>query len=81
MRSGTVSHGEYWMRNSSEWPNGASVCSLSEVLERPGQNGLAKYCLSPTACNGILRRAEKRGKSLPPELQAALEAQASPQSL
>lgn len=40
-----------------------------------GRSGLAKYCLSPTACSGILRRAEKRGKSLPPELQAALEAQ------
>ena len=33
--------------------------------------------MSARACLGILRRAEKRGKSLPPELDAALRAQAS----
>jgi hypothetical protein len=30
--------------------------------------------LSAKACAGILRRAERRGKSLPPMLKAALEA-------
>ena len=32
----------------------------------------AKYYLSPKACAGILRRAERRGKTLPPHLEAAL---------
>ena len=35
-----------------------------------------KYCLSPKACRGILQRASKRGKELPPLLKAALERQA-----
>ena len=34
-----------------------------------------KYYLTATACKGILRRAEERGKPLPPQLQAALEMQ------
>jgi DNA (cytosine-5)-methyltransferase 1 len=33
--------------------------------------------LSPTACRGILRRAKKRGKELPPVLEAALKIQAA----
>ena len=56
--------------NISEWPNDAVVCSLSQVLEQtliPSQ-----YFLSQKACAGILRRAEKRGKSLPAALQQAL---------
>jgi DNA (cytosine-5)-methyltransferase 1 len=36
-----------------------------------------KYCLSRKACEGILRRAAKRGKALPPMLKEALEAQAA----
>lgn len=32
-----------------------------------------KYWLSPKACRGILRRADRRGKELPPALRAALE--------
>lgn len=47
------------------------VCSLSEILETgdvPQQ-----YYLSAKACRGILRRAEKRGKELPPQLAAALQ--------
>ena len=44
--------------------------SLSAILE--SEVG-AKYCLSPKACRGILRRSEKRGKSLPPSLRLALE--------
>jgi site-specific DNA-cytosine methylase len=34
----------------------------------------SKYFLSSTACAGILRRAEKRGKKLPAQLAAALQA-------
>lgn len=37
----------------------------------------SKYCLSRKACEGIIRRAEKRGKPLPPRLEEALRAQAS----
>ena len=57
--------------NISEWPSDAAVCSLSDVLEIGDVP--QRYFLSATACQGILRRAEKRGKSLPPSLQAALE--------
>lgn len=37
-----------------------------------------KYFLSARACEGILRRAETRGKTLPPLLKAALERSAAP---
>jgi site-specific DNA-cytosine methylase len=36
-------------------------------------NALSKYWLSPKACAGILRRADKRGKDLPPALATALQ--------
>ena len=63
--------------NISEWPNDAAVCSLSTILE---ENVPAKYSLSARACQGILRRAEKRGKKLPPLLEAALVAVAGRQT-
>lgn len=75
MRSGTVWHGGYLTRSSSAWPSGASVSFLSDVLET--REVPARYFLSPTACLGILRRAERRGRSLPPQLEEALRAQAS----
>ncbi len=53
-------------------PKDASACFLSQILERDVPK---KYCLSPKACLGILRRAALRGKELPPLLKAALEAQ------
>ena len=74
MNSGIVSHGEFWTRNSSEWPSDAAVCFLSDILE---SNPPQRFSLSPTACQGILNRAVKRGRSLPAELDAALRAQAS----
>jgi hypothetical protein len=46
---------------------------LSQILE---DSPHPKYSLSAKACQGILNRAAKRGKELPPELKAALEAQA-----
>lgn len=62
-----------WTPNFSECPKDAAVCSLSRILEAsPPQ----KYYLSPKACMGILRRADKRGKELPPQLREALEIQA-----
>jgi hypothetical protein len=37
-----------------------------------------RYYLSAKACQGILRRAEKRGKALPDALKVALESVAGP---
>lgn len=62
--------GGYLIRNTSESPNAAVVCSLSDTLEPEVDS---RYYLSPKACRGIIRRAEKRGKLLPPSLGAALE--------
>jgi hypothetical protein len=47
------------------------VASLSDVLETGPV--LPRFSLSAKACSGILRRAERRGKALPPMLKAALE--------
>ena len=57
---------------TSKKPNVRSV-KLSQVLEKGSIP--ERYFLSPKACAGILRRAEKRGKKLPPMLQDALEEQ------
>lgn len=69
MSSGTVWHGEYLTRNSSEYPKDADMSFLSDILEKDPQQ---KYYLSAKACDGILRRAEKRGKPLPQKLIDAL---------
>lgn len=66
-----TSDGECWTRNISAWPSDGDVCSLSQTLETSVP---PKYSLSPMACQGILRRAEKRGKRLPEHLEAALVA-------
>ena len=60
--------------NISEQHSGAGACFLSQILE---ERAPEKYSLSPKACTGILRRAARRGKALPPMLLAALEQQAS----
>jgi hypothetical protein len=58
--------------NTSEWPKEEEESLLSDTLET---GDLApRYYLSPKACQGILRRAEKRGKQLPQMLKEALEA-------
>lgn len=44
---------------------------LTDVLQ---SDVLPKYFLSAKAATGILRRAERRGKTLPAQLQAALTA-------
>jgi hypothetical protein len=69
-----TSNGVCLIRNSSEFPNGAGESLLSQVLE---QNPLPKYFLSAKAAQGILRRANKRGKTLPAPLQQALESTAN----
>jgi DNA (cytosine-5)-methyltransferase 1 len=69
--------GGYWTPSISAWPSGAdaSSCSLAEVLERGTVP--TRYFLSAKAAAGILRRAEVRGKTLPPTLRMALEATAT----
>jgi hypothetical protein len=58
------------MLNTGEFPNVAVESTLSQILE---VNAPEKYYLSAKACEGILRRAERRGKKLPPMLKEALE--------
>ena len=61
--------GECMTRNTGESPNVAVVSRLSQILEETPQ---AKYSLSAKACQGILRRAERRGKDLPEMLKTVL---------
>jgi hypothetical protein len=69
---------ECWTLNTCEWGDGpepfrsaGDVSSLSDVLETGPLP--PRFSLSAKACSGILRRAERRGKALPPMLKAALE--------
>src|SRR3972149_4154687 len=74
MGSGILERGQLLMLDTSEWPSDAdafSECSLALILEPDAPQ---KYSLSPRACRGILRRAEKRGRALPERLEAALRA-------
>ena len=61
--------GECMTRNTGESPNAAAVSRLSQILEVTPQE---KYSLSAKACQGILRRAERRGKDLPEMLKTVL---------
>lgn len=71
----TTSPGECWTADISECPNEGGVSSsLADVLQADVP---AKYFLSPRAAAGILRRAEKRGRELPPHLSQALSAVAT----
>ena len=75
--SGIAEHGECLMLNGTEWPSaaeGSLACSLASILEPSVDR---KYFLSKKATQGILRRAAKRGKTLPLALQMALEAVAN----
>ena len=65
--------GSFGTPNTSECPKDAVECSLWQILQATAPS---RYSLSQTACLGILRRAECRGKSLPPLLEAALRMQA-----
>lgn len=68
--AGMLSRGECWTLSSSEYPRGGAVCFLSDIL---CPDAPQEYFLSPTACEGIIRRAERRGRSLPPVLKTALQ--------
>ena len=66
--------GPFLTHSFGECPSVAVESRLSQILEdTPHQ----KYYLSAKACAGILRRAERRGKKLPPELEIALKSQLS----
>jgi hypothetical protein len=72
LTSGMGSRTQFLTLSTSESRNAADACSLSDILETTGEH-LAKYSLSPKACQGILRRAQRRGKQLPLALELALE--------
>lgn len=69
LSSGIAWDGQYWTRSTSESRNAAAACSLSQVLEGEVPS---KFYLSAKAAAGILRRAERRGKTLPEHLELAL---------
>lgn len=64
-----VSHGVYSMHSFGECPSVAVESHLSQILE---DYPLQRYYLSAKACQGILNRAERRGKKLPDLLKKAL---------
>lgn len=63
--------------NIGEKPRVPNPTHLSEILE---EDANPKYHLSAKACRGILKRANKRGKQLPPILKEALENQIGAES-
>jgi hypothetical protein len=62
---------EFWTLNTLEFHNDAVASSLLDVLETGDVP--PRFFLSPVACQGILRRAGKRGKTLPEPLRLALQ--------
>ena len=75
--SGMGSPTECLTLNTCEWTDWSApcrsddgVCSLSDILETGAVP--QRFYLSAKACRGILRRAEKRGKTLPLQLAHAL---------
>lgn len=50
------------------------MATMSDILETGDVP--SKYYLSAKACRGILRRAERQGRTLPKHLAAALESAA-----
>ena len=66
----TKQHGASLTLNISECPNAAEESLLYQVLE---PSTPPKYFLSEKAKKGILTRAERRKKTLPPLLKAVLE--------
>ena len=66
-----VSRGRFWTRSTSESRNAAGACSLSAVLQ---ERVSKRYFLSAKAAAGILIRAHRRAKALPPVLWDSLAA-------
>ena len=73
--SGMGSPTEFLTQNILEYPSDGVASSLSDILE-DGELP-QRYWLSGRACRGILRRVEKRGKTLPLPLARALKAVAA----
>ena len=69
--SGIHSDGVCLTHNTSESPRDDVESFLLDVLQ-DNQNISDKYCLSQRAAEGILRRAKRRGKTLPETLETAL---------
>ena len=65
----TAVPGESITLNFSEFPSDVKESTLSQILDL---NAPEKYSLSQKACAGIVRRAKKRNKELPPMLMDAL---------
>lgn len=63
-------HGDYSTLNTGECPNEENASILWQILQ---EDAPEKYYLSAKACEGILRRAERRGKELPEMLRKALK--------
>lgn len=63
---------EFLTLNTGESPSVAVESTLSSILQA---NVPKTYYLSARACEGILTRAARRGKELPPLLKMALEQQ------
>lgn len=66
--------GESWTPSIGESPSVAAESHLWQILQEVPPD--SRYFLSAKACQGILRRAEKRGKALPEMLEKALREQA-----
>lgn len=64
------SPGGSWTRNTGECPSVVRESTLWQILQ---EDAPERYYLSAKACKGVLRRAELRGKKLPPMLREALE--------
>ena len=80
--AGIMRPGECLTLSMSEWTgmDGQSlkeegVCSLSDILETGDVP--QRFFLTAKACQGILRRAEERGKELPSALASAFNARAA----
>lgn len=72
-----ASRGGYLTHNISASPNDDAACFLWQVVVMDSIP--PRYFLSRKACTGILRRADKRGKSLPALLVLALLQQSTMQ--
>ena len=73
-----ASLGVYSTRSFGESPSVVVESRLSQILEDTPH---PKYYLSAKACQGILRRAQRRGKELPPMQREALERHCSAEIL
>ena len=67
---------EFSTLNFSESRNVVEECFLSQILQ---DDAPPKYFLSIRACQGILRRARLKNKTLPPELERILISQSTTQ--